>query len=153
MFAYTWPLLDLFWTFLMFAGIVLLLFFVIWCFIDNFRRRDHRGCGQGGVDHHHLPDPVHRCGDVRHLPAGGRGAGDLSGALEPRREGPGVGAGSLAGAMAVARPRCGWASRRGGGDAQDVAAQVGGGLAPPGPRGPWNPYQLGVEFDFRAVCR
>ena len=29
MFAYTWPLLSLFWTFLMFAGVVLLLFFVI----------------------------------------------------------------------------------------------------------------------------
>ena len=43
MLAYTWPLLNLFWTFLMFAGIVLLLFFVIWCFIDNFRRRDHHG--------------------------------------------------------------------------------------------------------------
>ena len=43
MFAYTWPLLSLFWTFLMFAGVVLLLFFVIFCFIDNFRRRDHHG--------------------------------------------------------------------------------------------------------------
>ncbi len=43
MFAYTWPLLSLFWTFLMFAGVVLLLFFVIFCFIDNFRRRDHSG--------------------------------------------------------------------------------------------------------------
>ena len=35
MFAYTWPLLNLFWTFLMFAGIFLLLFFIIWCFVDN----------------------------------------------------------------------------------------------------------------------
>ena len=38
MFAYTWPLLDLLWTFLMFAGVFLLLFFIIWCFVDNFRR-------------------------------------------------------------------------------------------------------------------
>ena len=37
MLAYTWPLLSLFWTFLMFAGIFLLLFFIIWCFVDNFR--------------------------------------------------------------------------------------------------------------------
>jgi len=43
MFAYTWPLLSLFWTFLMFAGVFLFLFFIIWCFIDNFRRRDHHG--------------------------------------------------------------------------------------------------------------
>jgi hypothetical protein len=46
--AYTWPLLGLFWTFLMFAGIVLLLFFIIWCFIDNFRRRDHSGVAKAG---------------------------------------------------------------------------------------------------------
>ena len=49
MLAYTWPLLSLFWTFLMFAGIVLLLFFIIWCFVDNFRRRDHRGLAKAGA--------------------------------------------------------------------------------------------------------
>jgi Phospholipase_D-nuclease N-terminal len=48
MLAYTWPLLSLFWTFLMFAGIFLLLFFVIFCFIDNFRRRDHQGLAKAG---------------------------------------------------------------------------------------------------------
>ncbi len=48
MLAYTWPLLNLLWTFLMFAGIFLLLFFVIWCFVDNFRRRDHSGWAKGG---------------------------------------------------------------------------------------------------------
>ena len=48
MLAYTWPLLSLFWTFLMFAGIVLLLFFIIWCFVDNFRRRDHHGLAKAG---------------------------------------------------------------------------------------------------------
>jgi hypothetical protein len=46
MLAYTWPLLNLLWTFLMFAGVVLLLFFIIWCFIDNFRRRDHHGAAK-----------------------------------------------------------------------------------------------------------
>ena len=46
MLAYTWPLLNLLWTFLMFAGVVLLLFFVIWCFVDNFRRRDHHGAAK-----------------------------------------------------------------------------------------------------------
>ena len=48
MFAYTWPLLGLFWSMLMFAGLFLLLFFVIWCFVDNFRRRDHRGVAKAG---------------------------------------------------------------------------------------------------------
>lgn len=48
MLAYTWPLLSLFWTFLMFAGVVLLLFFIIWCFVDNFRRKDHSGWAKAG---------------------------------------------------------------------------------------------------------
>jgi hypothetical protein len=48
MLAYTWPLLNLFWTFLLFAGVSLLLFFVIFCFIDNFRRRDHDGLAKAG---------------------------------------------------------------------------------------------------------
>jgi len=48
MLAYTWPLLSLFWTFLMFAGVVLLLFFIIWCFVDNFRRTDHSGWAKAG---------------------------------------------------------------------------------------------------------
>ena len=48
MFSYTFPLLDLLWTLLMFAGIFLLLFFVIWCFVDNFRRRDHQGPAKAG---------------------------------------------------------------------------------------------------------
>src|ERR1700733_3686778 len=48
MFSYTFPLLDLLWALLMFAGIFLLLFFVIWCFVDNFRRRDHHGAAKAG---------------------------------------------------------------------------------------------------------
>jgi hypothetical protein len=46
--AYTYPLLDLFWTLLMVAGMVLVLFFVIFCFVDNFRRRDHGGWAKLG---------------------------------------------------------------------------------------------------------
>jgi len=48
MLAYTWPLLSLFWTFLIFAGIFLMVFFIIWCFVDNFRRRDHHGWAKAG---------------------------------------------------------------------------------------------------------
>ncbi len=43
MLAYTYPLLSLFWTMLVFAGIFLAVFFIIWCFIDKFRRRDQHG--------------------------------------------------------------------------------------------------------------
>jgi len=46
--AYSFPLLSVFWTMLMFAGIALALFFVIWCFVDNFRRRDHHGAAKAG---------------------------------------------------------------------------------------------------------
>ena len=41
--AYTYPLLSVFWSLLEFALLVLWIFIVIWCFIDNFRRRDHHG--------------------------------------------------------------------------------------------------------------
>jgi Phospholipase_D-nuclease N-terminal len=43
MLAYDFPLLSVFWTLLMFFGFFLMIFFIIWCFIDNFRRRDHHG--------------------------------------------------------------------------------------------------------------
>ena len=43
MLAYDVPILGVFWSMLIFAGLVLVVFFVIWCFIDNFRRRDHHG--------------------------------------------------------------------------------------------------------------
>jgi hypothetical protein len=48
MVAYTWPLLNLFWTLLIAAGIFLYIFFVLWCFVDNFRRRDHHGWAKAG---------------------------------------------------------------------------------------------------------
>lgn len=43
MLAYVFPLLSIFWTMLMFFGLFMMVFFIIWCFIDNFRRRDHHG--------------------------------------------------------------------------------------------------------------
>ena len=46
--AYDYPLLSLFWTMLMFAGLVLLIWVIIWCFIDNFRRKDHHGAAKAG---------------------------------------------------------------------------------------------------------
>ena len=41
--AYDFPLLGVFWSLLMFALFILWVFIVIWCFVDNFRRRDHHG--------------------------------------------------------------------------------------------------------------
>lgn len=48
MLAYTYPLLSIFWTLLEFAATVLLLFLIIWCFVDNFRRTDHHGWAKAG---------------------------------------------------------------------------------------------------------
>jgi Phospholipase_D-nuclease N-terminal len=39
--AYDYPILGVFWTLLMFFFFLLYVFIVIWCFVDNFRRRDH----------------------------------------------------------------------------------------------------------------
>ena len=41
--AYDYPLLGVFWSLLIFSLFVLWIFIVIWCFIDDFRRRDHGG--------------------------------------------------------------------------------------------------------------
>jgi len=43
MLAYVFPLLSIFWSMLIFFGLILYVFFIVWCFIDNFRRRDHHG--------------------------------------------------------------------------------------------------------------
>ena len=48
MLAYSFPLLSVFWTMLMFFGFVLMIFLIIWCFIDNFARRDHHGWAKLG---------------------------------------------------------------------------------------------------------
>ena len=39
----TTPCSACFWSLLLFSLFVLWIFIVIWCFIDNFRRRDHHG--------------------------------------------------------------------------------------------------------------
>jgi NADH:ubiquinone oxidoreductase subunit 6 (subunit J) len=41
--AYDYPLLGVFWTIVLFSCAVLVLFVIIWAFVDNFRRRDHGG--------------------------------------------------------------------------------------------------------------
>ncbi len=46
--AYSFPLLSLFWAMLIFAGIFLMIWFIIWCFVDNFRRKDHHGMAKAG---------------------------------------------------------------------------------------------------------
>ena len=46
--AYDYPLLGLFWTIMIFAFWVTIVFAVIWAFIDNFRRHDHSGWAKAG---------------------------------------------------------------------------------------------------------
>jgi len=46
--AYTYPLLSIFWTMLMFAALFIVVFFIIWCLVDNFTRRDHSGWAKAG---------------------------------------------------------------------------------------------------------
>ena len=58
----------------MFAGIFLLLFFIIWCFVDNFRRRDHHGLAKAGWTVLILSSLLRRP-DLHHRPAGGRPTG------------------------------------------------------------------------------
>jgi hypothetical protein len=41
--AYDFPILGIFWSLFLFSLFVLWIFVVIWCFVDNFRRRDHHG--------------------------------------------------------------------------------------------------------------
>ena len=43
MLAYDFPLLGMFWTIVIFAMWFLVVFTVVWAFIDNFRRHDHSG--------------------------------------------------------------------------------------------------------------
>lgn len=48
MLAYSFPLLSLFWAMLIFAGIFVVIWLIIWCFVDNFRRKDHHGGAKFG---------------------------------------------------------------------------------------------------------
>ena len=54
MLAYDYPLLGVFWSLLLLFMFVLVGFVVIYTFIDNFRRSDHSGAGEGrmGAAHH-----------------------------------------------------------------------------------------------------
>ena len=46
--AYVYPILSIFWSMLIFVGLLLVLFMIIWCFVDNFKRRDHHGWAKLG---------------------------------------------------------------------------------------------------------
>ncbi|MGZ4718017.1 MAG: PLDc N-terminal domain-containing protein [Acidimicrobiales bacterium] len=46
--AYDYPLLGLFWTIVILSFWVMIVFAVIWAFIDNFRRHDHSGWAKAG---------------------------------------------------------------------------------------------------------
>ena len=48
MLAYSFPLLSVFWSILIFFVMATVFFTVIWAFIDNFRRRDHSGGAKAG---------------------------------------------------------------------------------------------------------
>ena len=48
MLAYDYPLLGIFWSITIFALWFMVIFAVIWAFIDNFRRRDHSGWAKAG---------------------------------------------------------------------------------------------------------
>jgi hypothetical protein len=48
MFAYDYPLLGIFWTIAIFALWFMVIFTVIWAFVDNFRRSDHSGWAKAG---------------------------------------------------------------------------------------------------------
>ena len=48
MLAYDYPLLGVFWTLVLFSGFLLVIFTVLWAFVDNFRRKDHSGWAKAG---------------------------------------------------------------------------------------------------------
>jgi uncharacterized membrane protein len=43
MLAYDYPLLGVIWSLFVFSLFFVWVFTVVWCFIDNFRRKDHHG--------------------------------------------------------------------------------------------------------------
>jgi hypothetical protein len=46
--ADSYPLLNVLWTLLMIAGLVIVIFLIIWALIDNFTREDHSGWAKAG---------------------------------------------------------------------------------------------------------
>ena len=69
MLAYDYPLLGVFWSLLLLFMFVMVGFVVIYTFIDNFRRSDHSGAGEGrvgAVDHR---APLARHADLHPRPS------------------------------------------------------------------------------------
>ena len=48
MLAYDYPLLGAFWTIVLFSLFFLVIFTIIWAFVDNFTRKDHGGWAKAG---------------------------------------------------------------------------------------------------------
>jgi len=48
MLAYVYPILGIFWSMLMFFAFVVVVSWIIWCVVDNFRRSDHHGLAKAG---------------------------------------------------------------------------------------------------------
>jgi uncharacterized membrane protein YjgN (DUF898 family) len=48
MLAYSYPILGVFWSMLIFFGFLVVIWVVIWCFVDDFRRSDHSGLAKAG---------------------------------------------------------------------------------------------------------
>jgi Phospholipase_D-nuclease N-terminal len=48
MLAYSYPILGVFWSMLIFFGFFVVIWVVIWCFVDDFRRSDHSGLAKAG---------------------------------------------------------------------------------------------------------
>jgi uncharacterized membrane protein YjgN (DUF898 family) len=48
MLAYSYPILGVFWSMLIFFGFLVVVWVVIWCFVDDFRRSDHNGLAKAG---------------------------------------------------------------------------------------------------------
>ena len=48
MLAYSFPLLSLFLSMMFAVALFVLVFVIIWCFVDNFRRSDHHGWAKAG---------------------------------------------------------------------------------------------------------
>jgi hypothetical protein len=48
MLAYSYPILGVFWTILIFSAFVVVVWVIIWCFVDDFTRSDHSGWAKAG---------------------------------------------------------------------------------------------------------
>ena len=75
MLAYDYPLLDIFWTILMFFGLLLVAAIIAWCLLDNFRRRDQGGLAKAAWTLLILVLPL--LGSL--IYAGARPSGDMGG--------------------------------------------------------------------------